>query len=106
MLILFFYLKGTLKLLLKFVLPFNHLNVSFVGDSQGFEVLVYFSEFICILFESFLKFAVDFLHSDCFFFLFKLLDSESHSFPLLFRSLLFSDDLLLVFLILLFKEGG
>jgi hypothetical protein len=105
-LILFFYLKVTFKLLLKFVLPFNHLNVSLVGDSQGFEVLVNFSEFVCILLESFLEFTVDFLHSDCFFFLFKLLDSESHSFPLLFRSLLFGDDLLLVFLILFLKEGG
>lgn len=96
--------NNTFILLLHLILFLDHLDISLVGDSEWFQVLIHFPKFIGILLKSFLKLIVDFLNSYWLLFFFQLLHSLSHSFTQLFRSLLHSHNFLLIFSILFFQQ--
>lgn len=96
---------GTLVLLLELVLFLDHLDISFICHSEGLEILIDFSQLICILFKSLFEFAVDLLNSRRLFFLLQLFDSLGHSLSLLLGSFLHIDNFLLILIVLGFKQS-
>jgi hypothetical protein len=84
----------------------NKLNVALISKFELFEILIDFSEFISILFESSFEFDIDlFLPSFLFFFL-EFFNTFCHALAGLFGGFLHVDDLLLISGIFLSKHGG
>lgn len=98
-------IRCTFILVLKFVLPLHHLDISFVGCFEFLQFLVHLPELVRVLEETPIQFLVYLLLPSGLFLCFEFVNSRCHFLPDLFGCLLALHNLSLIVLLLVPQEG-